>query len=296
MYGAEGKAIMASREYMEHLAKQRAENKLEVLGDDSEFVNECVQCGNCCRNRDDILLTPYDLFHMVRGTGKSIKEVIVKYGDCYIGDSSHLPLVRLKYREEPDGTTTCYFLGRRDGKHYCRIHDNKPGVCRIFPLGKFLGRDLTKEGTPDFAPKYFCQEYSPMDPCPGRKLAMKSDIRKKVVDWVGGAEKKRLSDRYSETFNRFLEDYNKTLDFKKLDKRWDPLTQSFFFALVGAKIYEDYDFTVSDEEFLDQMAFNFNQVIELIKTLNKNPKYLLRIMAENSQNNDVKTKAEETTA
>ena len=28
------------------------------------FRFHCTQCGDCCRNREDILLTPYDLFRI----------------------------------------------------------------------------------------------------------------------------------------------------------------------------------------------------------------------------------------
>lgn len=286
---------MASREYLEQLAKQLREKKIEVLEDESEFVNECVQCGNCCRDRDDILLTPFDLFHMVKATGKPVREIITRYGDCYIGDNSHLPLIRLRYREEPDGSTTCYFLGKKDGKFYCRIHDNKPGVCRTFPLGKFYGYQKDESESQDFIPKYFCQEYTPQDICPGRKLAEKLNIRKKVVDWVGGLEKKRLSDRYSTVFNKFMAEYNKALKFEKTKKRWNPLTQSLFFPLIAGKIYEDYDFNVDDDSFLDQMETNLSVVVELTKYLVANPNALIEIIAKDSQRND-ETKADDVTA
>jgi hypothetical protein len=56
-------------------------------------------------------------------------QVIEKYCDVYIGNTSLLPIVRLK----PCGVTnSCPLL--KDGK--CGVHDMKPVVCALYPLGR----------------------------------------------------------------------------------------------------------------------------------------------------------------
>lgn len=79
-------------------------------------------------------MSPFDLYNLVQATGKDVETILEKYTDMFVGKNSHVPIVRLRYRQELDGTTTCYFLGRKDGKAYCRVQSHKPTVCRIYPL------------------------------------------------------------------------------------------------------------------------------------------------------------------
>ena len=62
---------------------------------DSTFRFRCKQCGNCCRNREDILISPYDLFRIARHLSMTPKDVIDRYCHFYIGTGSHLPVVLL---------------------------------------------------------------------------------------------------------------------------------------------------------------------------------------------------------
>lgn len=39
------------------------------IGIDEPFQFNCIQCGKCCINREDILLTPRDLYNL----GKELK-------------------------------------------------------------------------------------------------------------------------------------------------------------------------------------------------------------------------------
>ena len=99
------------------------------LGLDDTFEFECRQCGQCCHNRDDLVLTAYDIFRIARHLSVTPLEVIKKYCESYIGDESRIPVVRAKPKQH-DGV--CPFL--RKGK--CSIHAAKPVVCAVFPLGR----------------------------------------------------------------------------------------------------------------------------------------------------------------
>ena len=274
----EQRTMSDSNNYKMQLAEKFSKNEIKFLDEKSEFEFACDQCGKCCHNRDDILLTPLDLFHMVKATGKDIKDVISKYGDTYVGDSSHLPIVRLRYREEPDGSTTCYFLGRKDGKAICRIHDNKPTVCRIYPLGKMVSMKPEDETeTLDLKPKYFLQD-EPEECCAGLARAHREHEKQVLVDWVGGKEKMQTADRYSEIFNAFMVDYSKALKFDDLIKN-KPETARIFFPMIALKIYYDYDFGVDDAAFLRQMKRNLDDVLWLTRLVaDKNPQELLKLI------------------
>lgn len=267
-----------SQDRLGKLKEKLSKGELEFLTDYSEFVFACDQCGHCCRNRDDILLTPYDIYNLVKATGKTVDEILKKYGNLYIGDGSRLPIVQLRYREEPDGNTTCYFLGQKDGKHYCRVNAYKPGVCRTFPLGKVTGGERNNP-TKAYDVKYFCQECD--DPnCKGGIRANKENIKQRLVDWVGGPEKKRLMDKYSEIFNNFMFEYISEFVDRKIEKKLDPISRLLFFRYITDLIYFNYDFNVGDDEFLDNMNFNLQGVLLIVKDIEKDNDYIKKTVAK----------------
>ena len=110
---------------------------LPKLGKDDSFSFGCSRCGKCCRNREDILLTPLDLFKIARHLNKTITEILEEYCECYEGEHSQLPVVRIEPREY---RRTCPFAA----KEGCRIHPVKPVVCALFPLGRMTDA-MTKE-------------------------------------------------------------------------------------------------------------------------------------------------------
>ena len=94
------------------------------------FKFSCKACGNCCRNRKEaIMLTGYDVFRIAKELGIDMQDVVLKYTRGYVGNTSKLPVLVLK--ERPDGS--CSLL--RKGK--CIVHQNKPLVCAIYPLGRY---------------------------------------------------------------------------------------------------------------------------------------------------------------
>lgn len=115
----------------------------------SSFRFHCTQCGKCCINRDDILLSPLDLFRIAKELKLSMEEVLKQYCECYIGAESRFPIVRLK----PKGSIgRCPFLKNRK----CLIQNAKPAVCAMFPVGRVISFDAESEA--DFqkpAIKYF---------------------------------------------------------------------------------------------------------------------------------------------
>lgn len=100
-----------------------------IIGMDEPFKFHCTQCGKCCLHREDILLTAKDLFQIARKFQVKPAEVLEQYCETYIGPDSRLPIVRVKSR---GNVKRCVFL--KDRK--CAIHDVKPVVCAIFPIGR----------------------------------------------------------------------------------------------------------------------------------------------------------------
>ena len=103
------------------------------LNADDKFLFRCKQCGGCCRDRNDILLSPFDIYRMAKQIDKLPEDVIYDYGHVYIGQTSKIPLVSLKMRAD---NNECPFL--KNGR--CKIHKGKPAACALFPLGRFAAR------------------------------------------------------------------------------------------------------------------------------------------------------------
>jgi len=267
---------MPSQNVLEDLVKRIENGTLRFLEEDSEFVVDCEQCGKCCRDREDILLSPHDIYHMVKATKMPVLEMLQKYTEVYLGPNSNLPIVRIVYRQESNGSTTCPFLGRKDDKYYCRIHDNKPYVCRSYPLGRmtsFIANGNKKSET-DY-PRYFEQpQYGPL--CQGMANAVKNNTKHTVLDWVGGKEKKDAADKYWVLFNRFTSKLSETINLKELFNLKNEQLKKTCFSMMAQLLYMDYDFETDENGFLEQYERNTNKIIEYMDILAMHPNGKLR--------------------
>lgn len=72
------------------------------------FAFSCDRCGRCCREREDVLLNPADLFRIAKFLNQTPSQVVEHYCECCIGPDSGLPLIRLKPKAYRN---TCPFLG-----------------------------------------------------------------------------------------------------------------------------------------------------------------------------------------
>ncbi len=114
----------------------KIDDKLEELEKmkidlDTTFKFSCNQCGKCCINRDDILLTPLDVYCLSKELKMKPADMIKEYADVYIGKDSDLPIVCLRPR---GSIKRCRFL--KDRK--CSVHNAKPVVCALFPIGRLF--------------------------------------------------------------------------------------------------------------------------------------------------------------
>lgn len=126
---------------MDNRLKTIADNLDKMkIGLDDTFKFNCTMCGKCCKDREDILLTPRDVFQVAKQLDMHIGDFVKKYCDAYVGESSRIPIVRLL----PTGIDKrCPFLrGTR-----CSVNSVKPTVCALFPLGRCLTVDSSKNRT-----------------------------------------------------------------------------------------------------------------------------------------------------
>lgn len=109
------------------------------LYDDRDMVKidtrGCQGCSACCRNvGQTIVLNPYDLKELMVATGLSY-EVLHREGVIELHYEAKIPIVNMRMNPE---TSSCNLLDR-EGR--CTIHANRPGICRLFPLGRYYTQD-----------------------------------------------------------------------------------------------------------------------------------------------------------
>ena len=213
-----------------------------TLDSKDTFRFRCTECGQCCKNREDILLSPFDLNRMARYLGIEMGQVIQDYCIWYAGQSSMLPVVTMRM-QGPE--KRCPFL---KGKK-CGIHAAKPTVCALFPLGRISSEN-------DDHVHYMMQ-----------KVYCGADNEKHTVrEWLAGYG---LED--SEQW--FLE-WQKVL--LPLTKRMHILMSGFSEEFVASVVegllvalYVNYD---PKQDFLEQFRKNAdkaNQFLDMIETTMK---------------------------
>ena len=108
---------------------------MPLLERDAQFRFACAGCGNCCRGREDIVLSGYDLWRIAARLRLPPQIVARGYCRSSIGRVSHLPVLRLAPVKE--NRNNCPFL---TGDH-CAIHDAEPLVCALYPLAQEISRE-----------------------------------------------------------------------------------------------------------------------------------------------------------
>lgn len=91
--------------------------------------HDCAGCSSCCRDMgQSIWLDPYDVFQLTKNLGRSFEELLAREVEFHVEDGLILPNIRMQTE-----TMSCAFLND-EGR--CSIHEFRPGLCRLFPLGR----------------------------------------------------------------------------------------------------------------------------------------------------------------
>lgn len=101
------------------------------IGADDPFKFHCTMCGQCCIHREDILLSPSDLYNMAKELDITVTELYKEYCESYVGSDSRMPIVRLRPRGP---VKRCPLL--KDRK--CMVQKAKPAICAMFPIGRYI--------------------------------------------------------------------------------------------------------------------------------------------------------------
>lgn len=90
----------------------------------------CEGCSDCCRGMgSSIVLDPYDVYRLTTGLNLSFEQLLEEKVELNIVEGIILPNLKMAGPQEQ-----CGFLNE-EGR--CGIHPFRPGMCRIFPLGRY---------------------------------------------------------------------------------------------------------------------------------------------------------------
>ena len=185
-------------------------------------TNGCKGCSHCCESDmgRSIVLTPFDVYEISRGTGKSFDQMLVEF----LVELSMIDGIVLPHLKMDQG---CKFLV--EGR--CSIHQYRPGICRLFPLGR-----LYEDGS--FC--YFLQ----------KNECVKSSRTPVVIsEWLG-IERLEENTRFINKWHKFLQ-----LEMKKVEEL---RTMTGFevkrLKELDEKNLEEYSQAIDDHERYDELG------------------------------------------
>lgn len=96
-------------------------------------TNGCRGCSDCCRMDPLIVLDPWDLYQLQKATGENFSALMDSRVRLEVIDGLILPVLKME-------GGICTYLGA-DGR--CSVHGARPGICRMYPLGRSWADDVT---------------------------------------------------------------------------------------------------------------------------------------------------------
>ena len=217
------------------------------LGLDDAFKFQCRMCGKCCIHRDDIILTPRDIFNMSKELGIKPEELVDRYCEIYIGTSSRLPVIRIM----PKGNVQrCPLL--KDRK--CMVHKVKPGVCAMYPIGRGLkleGKDIGSITTNDIT--YFFNGKDCGNDCEEHTV-------REWLDEFGMSAEDEFFIFWQQTIVKLCN------NFREMERKVDPQAMAMLWNITTYSLYIDYD---TEKDFRPQYERNFKKVIEIVNDVCK---------------------------
>lgn len=198
--------------------------------------NDCKGCSACCQGMgESIQLDPLDIYNLTVGLNTSFEQLLADAIELNVVDGVILPNLNMNNARE-----ACYFLNE-EGR--CSVHTFRPGICRLFPLGRFYENH-------DF--KYFLQVHE----C---KNQNKSKVKvKKWIDTPNLMENKKFIIDWHYFIDDVQEKISKITD-ESLVKKIDLFILQYFFM-------ERY---IETEDFYEQFNTRLEKAKKIIETLTK---------------------------
>lgn len=112
---------------LEEISDGKLYGSNDLVKADCHDCEGCFDC--CCGMGESIILDPYDVFRLTAALQKSFEQLLAEHLELHVVDGVILPNLKMAGERE-----CCTFLNEA-GR--CSIHPYRPGICRLFPLGRY---------------------------------------------------------------------------------------------------------------------------------------------------------------
>ena len=197
----------------------------------------CQGCSQCCIGMgESIVLDPYDGYSLVMGIGIEFPDLVSRFIEWNVVDGVVLPNLMM----QGDGER-CAFL-TENGR--CCIHEFRPGICRMFPLGRYYQEDGSF--------RYFLQNQE----CP-----KENKTKVKVGKWLG-IPKLRTYEEYIGKWHKLTEEVRDLTEKAKDDQ----LTKELNMYLLNTFYLTPYK---KNADFYEQFEERYIRMKKLLQVLEK---------------------------
>ena len=174
----------------------------------------CFAC--CCGMGNSIILDPLDVHRLTTGLNQSFEALLASYLELNVVDGIILPNLKMQGSRE-----CCAFLNEA-GR--CTIHAIRPGICRLFPLGRYYENGSFR---------YFLQTHE----C---KKANRTKV--KIKKWIDTPELGKY-ETFVNRWHYYLKDME-TLIEKQPEKAKEidlQILQRFYLTPYGDDFYTEFE-------------------------------------------------------
>ena len=181
---------------LEAIKKTTGDDSTQIIDINDTFKFKCQQCGQCCMNRHDIIVNPFDVYNGAKYLGITPEEFVITYLDADLGSKSKIPMLLLKSDDE---TGFCPFLKldvKSGGKFKCSIHAAKPGACANHPIGVVTARK-TDSDVEEFT-------FIKVDQCENSKCDNDVLVKDWVKPYLDNTEEIRLAHKIQTYITNFF--------------------------------------------------------------------------------------------
>ncbi|RKJ46957.1 YkgJ family cysteine cluster protein [bacterium 1XD8-76] len=165
--------------------------------------DDCKGCSYCCQEMgESVVLTPFDICELTQHLGRSFDELMEDKIELYMTDGMVLPNLKMSGETKAYGSKeVCGFLNE-EGR--CSIHAFRPGLCRLFPLGRNyeIKQMETEDGIKEI--KGF-QYFIVKDSCPNL-----NGTKVKIEKWLGIPNLKK-NEEFITTWHYFCKDFQEEI-------------------------------------------------------------------------------------
>lgn len=189
--------------------------------------NDCRGCSACCQKMgQSIVLDPLDIYRLTFGLRQKFEELLADKLELNVVEGIILPNLQMSGTEEK-----CAFLNA-DGR--CSVHAIRPGICRLFPLGRYYdGKSF----------QYFLQIH---------ECKKENRTKVKVKKWIDTPDLKK-NEKYISDWHYFLTDMQKTLATLQNDEKVKKINMLILQTFFLEPYHQEEDFYVQFYDRLEKL-------------------------------------------